>query len=153
MNLVDRDTMSHPRFRVKLDAVGYGFVIPVFFVASGIALDLKGVFSSASGIVRIPVFLVALLIVRGAPALLYRSVTGTRGAVAAGLLQATSLPFIVTATSIGVSIGAVTAVTGAALVCAGLLSVVVFPALALAILRSSGGVALVTSPATTDEVP
>ena len=137
LNFVDRDTMSHPQFRVKLDAVGYGFVIPVFFVASGIALDLKGVFSSASGIVRIPVFLVALLIVRGAPALLYRSVTGTRGAVAAGLLQATSLPFIVTATSIGVSIGAVSAVTGAALVCAGLLSVVLFPALALAVLRNA----------------
>ena len=80
-------------------------------------------------------FLVALLLVRGAPAFLYRSETGTRGAAAAGLLQATSLPFIVTATTIGVSIGALSAVTGAALVCAGLLSVVIFPALALAILR------------------
>src|SRR5204863_4665568 len=38
MNLVDRDAMSHPHFRMKLDAVGYGFVIPVFFVSSGIAL-------------------------------------------------------------------------------------------------------------------
>jgi Kef-type K+ transport system membrane component KefB len=135
LNVVDRDTMSHPRFRVKLDAIGYGFVIPVFFVASGIALDLRGVFSSASGIVRIPVFLVALLIVRAVPAFLYRPATGTRGAAAAGLLQATSLPFIVTATAIGVSIGAISAVTSAALVCAGLLSVVIFPAIALALLR------------------
>ena len=153
LNLVDRDTMSHPRFRAKLDAVGYGFVIPVFFVASGIALDLKGVFSSASGIVRIPVFLAALLLVRGAPALLYRPVTGTRGAVAAGLLQATSLPFLVTATSIGVSIGAINAVTGAALVCAGLLSVVIFPALALAILRRGDSVEPMTPIVTKDEVP
>jgi Kef-type K+ transport system membrane component KefB len=137
LNLVDRDTMSHPRFRVKLDAIGYGFVIPVFFVASGIALDLRGVFSSASGILRIPVFLVALLVVRGLPAFLYRPETGTRGAAAAGLLQATSLPFIVTATAIGVSIGAISAVTGAALVCAGLLSVVIFPAVALALLRET----------------
>jgi Kef-type K+ transport system membrane component KefB len=137
LNVVDRDTMSHPRFRVKLDAIGYGFVIPVFFVASGIALDLRGVFSSASGIVRIPVFLIALLIVRAVPAFLYRPMTGTRGAAAAGLLQATSLPFIVTATAIGVSIGAISAVTGAALVCAGLLSVVIFPAIALALLRET----------------
>jgi Kef-type K+ transport system membrane component KefB len=137
LNLVDRDTMSHPRFRVKLDAIGYGFVIPVFFVSSGIALDLRGVFSSASGIVRIPVFLVALLIVRAVPAFFYRPETGTRGAAAAGLLQATSLPFIVTATAIGVSIGAVSAVTGAALVCAGLLSVVIFPAIALVLLRET----------------
>ncbi len=152
LNLVDRDTMSHPQFRVKLDAVGYGFVIPVFFVASGIALDLKGVFSSASGIVRIPVFLVALLVVRAVPALLYRPVTGTRGAAAAGLLQATSLPFIVTATSIGVSIGAVSAVAGAALVCAGLLSVVIFPALALWILRSGDGAAPMTSAVSQDDI-
>jgi Kef-type K+ transport system membrane component KefB len=153
LNFVDRDTMSHPQFRVKLDAVGYGFVIPVFFVASGIALDLKGVFSSASGIVRIPVFLVALLLVRGAPAILYRSATGTRGAVAAGLLQATTLPFLVTATSIGVSIGALNAITGAALVCAGLLSVVIFPALALAMLRRSEHTAPVTSLTAKDATP
>jgi Kef-type K+ transport system membrane component KefB len=135
LNLVDRDTMSHPRFRAKLDAVGYGFVIPFFFVASGIMLDLRGVFSSTSGVVRIPVFVVALLVVRAVPALLYRPATGTRGAAAAGLLQATTLPFLVTATAIGVSIGALSSVTGAALVCAGLLSVVVFPVIALALLR------------------
>ena len=46
LNFVDRDTMSHPQFRVKLDAIGYGFVIPVFFVASGMKLDLEGLFSS-----------------------------------------------------------------------------------------------------------
>jgi Kef-type K+ transport system membrane component KefB len=135
LNLVDRDTMSHPRFRAKLDAVGYGFVIPFFFVASGIMLDLRGVFSSTSGVVRIPVFLIALLVVRAVPAILYRPATGTRGAAAAGLLQATTLPFLVTATAIGVSIGALSAVTGAALVCAGLLSVVIFPVIALALLR------------------
>jgi Kef-type K+ transport system membrane component KefB len=137
LNLVDRDTMSHPRFRAKLDAIGYGFVIPVFFVASGIALDLRGVFSSASGVIRIPMFLVALLIARAVPAFLYRPATGTRGAAVAGLLQATSLPFIVTATAIGVSIGAISAVTSAALVCAGLLSVVIFPAIALALVRET----------------
>ncbi|HEY7137306.1 MAG TPA: cation:proton antiporter [Acidimicrobiia bacterium] len=148
LNLVDRDTMSHPRFRAKLDAVGYGFVIPFFFVASGIMLDLRGVFSSTSGVVRIPVFLVALLVVRAVPAVLYRRATGTRGAVAAGLLQATTLPFLVTATAIGVSIGALSAVTGAALVCAGLLSVVIFPGIALALLRGQhAGQAVVGAPA------
>jgi Kef-type K+ transport system membrane component KefB len=140
LNLIDRDTMSHPHFRMKLEAVGYGFLIPVFFVSSGIALDLEGVFSSAAGIIRIPVFLLALLLVRGVPALMYRRDLGTRGALAVGLLQATSLPFIVTASAIGVSIGAIGAVTGAALVCAGLVSVVVFPALALALLRGERSV-------------
>jgi len=135
LSAVDRDTMTHPHFHEKLEAVGYGFVIPVFFVASGVRLDVDALFASASAIARIPVFLAALLLVRFLPALLYRSTLGSRATAAAGLLQATSLPFIVTAAGIGVEIGAITAVTGAALVAAGLLSVVLFPALALVVLR------------------
>ena len=49
----------------------------------------------------VPVFLAALLLVRGVPALLYRRVLDARHTVVAGLLQATSLPFIVAATAIG----------------------------------------------------
>jgi hypothetical protein len=81
---------------------------------------------------------VALLLVRGVPALLYVPTAGRRAALAAGLLQATSLPFVVTATQIGVVIGLMTPVTDAALVCAGLLSVLIFPATALALLRGAG---------------
>ena len=40
LNLVDRDTASHPVFRAKLDALGYGFLVPVFFVSSGCEFDL-----------------------------------------------------------------------------------------------------------------
>ncbi len=106
LNFVDRDTMSHPQFRVKLDVITYGFVIPVFFVASGMMLDLEGLFSSPAAVARIPVFLLALLVVRGVPALMFRSSIGTRRSIAAGLLLATSLPFLVTAADIGVTIGA-----------------------------------------------
>ena len=132
---IDRDTVTHPNFRLKLEAVGYGFVIPVFFVASGVRFDLDALTESPSALVRVPVFLLALLAVRGIPALLYRRRLSPDGVAAAALLQATSLPFLVAATQIGVSIGAVTPVTAAALVSAGLLSVVVFPPLALARLR------------------
>jgi Kef-type K+ transport system membrane component KefB len=135
LNLVDRDTMSHPNFRAKLDAVGYGFLIPVFFVSSGVRFDLDALTASSSAFARVPLFLLALLIARGVPALLYTNAVGRRGAVVAGLLQATSLPFIVTATEIGVSIGAIQAVTAAALVAAGLLSVVCFPLVALMVQR------------------
>jgi Kef-type K+ transport system membrane component KefB len=135
---VDRDAMSHPNFRAKLDAVGYGFVIPVFFVTSGLRFDLRALTDHPSALVRVPVFLLALLVARGAPALLYRRSVGRDATVVAGLLQATSLPFIVTASQIGVSIGAVQPVTGAALVAAGLLSVLIFPPVALARLRTLG---------------
>lgn len=68
------------------------------------------------------------LLVRGLPALLFVRFFDRREVLAAGLLQATSLPFIVTATQIGVLTGLMDGVTAAALVCAGLLSVIVFPA-------------------------
>src|SRR6266699_2893165 len=135
VGLVDRDSSSHPNFRTKLDAIGYGFLIPVFFVSSGIRLDLTGLLHSPSALVRVPLFLLALLAVRGLPALLGLRATGTRPTLALGLLQATSLPFIVTATQIGVALGKLSPVTAAALVCAGLLSVLIFPLIALGLLR------------------
>ena len=112
--------------------------MPVFFVASGARLDLHGLLEQPSALVRVPAFLLALLLVRGLPALLYRRGVGGRGAVAAGLLQATSLPFLVTAAAIGTELGTISSVTGAALVCAGLVSVLVFPAVALNLLRGAG---------------
>jgi len=136
VGLVDRDNRSHPQFRVKLEAVGYGFVIPVFFVTSGIGLDLQGLVDEPAALLRVPVFLVALLAVRGLPALLYLPSLGRQRTLAAALLQATSLPFIVTAATLGVAVGELTSVNAAALVCAGLLSVVVFPAVALSRLRA-----------------
>jgi len=135
VGLVDRDSSSHPNFRIKLDAIGYGFLIPVFFVASGVRLNLTGLLHSPSALARVPVFLLALLVVRGLPAFIGLRTNGTKPTLALGLLQATSLPFIVTATQIGVALGKLSSVTAAALVCAGLLSVLIFPLIALVLLR------------------
>jgi len=138
LNLVDKDSMSHPNFRLKLEAIGYGFVVPVFFIASGLRFDLDALLKSPSAFLKVPLFLLALLIVRGVPAVLYAPEVGRRGAVAAGLLQATSLPFLVTATQIGVALGEIRGDTAAALVSAGLLSVVIFPLVALSLLGRPG---------------
>ena len=72
---------------------------------------------------------------RGLPAFIGLRANGTKPTLALGLLQATSLPFIVTATQIGVALGKLSSVTAAALVCAGLLSVLIFPLIALGLLR------------------
>ena len=134
LNLVDKDTASHPHFRLKLEAIGYGFVVPVFFISSGLQFDLDALLASPSAFVKVPLFLFALLVVRGFPAALYAPEVGRRGAAAAGLLQATSLPFLVTVTQIGVALGEIRPDTAAALVTAGLLSVVIFPLVALSLL-------------------
>jgi Kef-type K+ transport system membrane component KefB len=138
VGLVDRDSATHPRFRAKLDAIGYGFLIPVFFVSSGVGLDLRGLFEHPSALIRVPVFLVALLVVRGVPAMLFVRSLGRRGATAVGLLQATSLPFLVTVAQIGTATGRLSGTNAAALVCAGLLSVLIFPAVSLGLLGRSG---------------
>jgi Kef-type K+ transport system membrane component KefB len=135
ISVVDRDTTSHPFFRAKLQSIGFGFVIPVFFVSSGVRLDLQGLLDSPSALLRVPVFLLALLVMRGVPALLYVRTLGRRASVATALLQATSLPFIVAAVQIGIELDRISAVTGAAMISAGLLSVLIFPTAALGLLR------------------
>ena len=116
MSLVDRDSASHPHFRTKVETVGYDFLVPVFFVASGVRLDLQGLVAQPSSLLRVPVFVLALLLIRGLPALLYVRDLGWPATVAVGLLQATSLLFLVTAATIGMQVGTISSVTGAALV-------------------------------------
>jgi Kef-type K+ transport system membrane component KefB len=139
LTLIDRDEMmSHPDFRRKLEAAGFGVFIPVFFVTSGVRYDLNAL-GSASTLVHVPIFLAALFLARGVPALLYRSIVPPGRTMVSALLQATSLPFIVAATAIGTSIGVISSANAAALIAAGLLSVVLFPATALTLLRRDPG--------------
>jgi Kef-type K+ transport system membrane component KefB len=139
LTLLDRDeTMSHPDFRPKLNAIGFGFFIPVFFVTSGLRFDLDSLFASTKALIMVPVFLTALVVVRGLPAIVYRGFLPASQLRVAGLLQATSLPFIVAATAIGVDLGLVTQAESAALIAAGLLSVMIFPLTGLSLLRRAG---------------
>lgn len=149
LTLIDTDrAMTHPQFRLKLEAAGYGIFIPIFFVASGVGFDLDALTESASTLVLVPVFLAVLLAVRGLPALLYRGSIGGRRTAVAALLQSTSLPFIVAAAQIGMELGTISAATGAALVGAGILSVLLFPLAALTVLKSGSlGHALEPEPA------
>ena len=145
VSLTDRDeVMTHPDFRRKLEAIGFGFFIPVFFVSSGVRFDLDALTASASNLLMVPVFLAALLAARGLPAVLYRRELDGRHVAIAGVMQATSLPFIVAATAIGSDLGLIDAAESAALVGAGLLSVLLFPLAGLLLLRrasSNGGAA------------
>jgi len=136
LSLIDRDEAgTHPELRVKLEAVGFGIFVPIFFVTSGVRFDLDALFASASTVARVPVFLLALYVVRGLPALVYLRVLGRSRSLSAGLLQATSLTFVVAATQIGLGLGVVSRASAAGLIAAGLLSVAISPTLALVLLR------------------
>lgn len=133
----DESPASQEQFQVKLESIGFGFLIPVFFVSTGVGLNVESLFRSTRAVVLVPVFLVALLVVRGVPAVLYRRSVERTHVVAAGFMQATSLTFIVVATAIGVETGHQRPSTAAALVVAGLLSVIIYPPVALRMLRSA----------------
>jgi Kef-type K+ transport system membrane component KefB len=140
LSLLDKDeAMTHPEFRRKLEAVGFGIFIPVFFVSSGVNYDLDALLSSASNVLMVPIFLAALVAARGLPALVYRRLLDARHTAIAGLMQATSLPFIVAAVAIGEDLDLIDAAEGAALIGAGLLSVLIFPALGLSLLKRGEG--------------
>jgi len=115
----------------KLDAVGYGFFIPVFFVASGMNLDLASI---AEAPLRLVVFFVLLLVVRGLPTMfLYRKDLGRSQRWQMTLLTATALPLLVALAEIGLRTGHMLPENAAALVGAGVLSMIVFPGLAVAL--------------------
>jgi len=136
LSLLDRDrAMTHPEFRVKLEAVGFGVFIPVFFVTSGVQFDLNALFADASTVALVPLFLLAIYLARGLPACVYVPLLGRRRSAIAGILQSTSLTFVVAATQIGLGLGVVSPASAAALVAAGLLSVAISPTLALVLLR------------------
>ena len=118
----------------KLDAIGYGFFIPVFFISSGMSLDLQSIIAAPA---RLIVFFLLLLTVRGLPALLfYRRDLPLRGRLQMMLLTATALPLLVALAHIGLQSGIMLPQNAAALVGAGVLSVIVFPAVAVGINRS-----------------
>jgi Kef-type K+ transport system membrane component KefB len=136
LSLIDRDdAMTHPQFRVKLDAVGFGVFIPIFFVTTGVRFDVNSLFANASTIARVPLFLLAIYLARGLPAFAYVRLLGRRRAAIAGVLQSTSLPFIVAATQIGLGLGVVSRASAAGLIAAGMLSVAISPIVAVALLR------------------
>jgi Kef-type K+ transport system membrane component KefB len=131
----------------KLDAIGYGFFIPLFFVASGMGLDIRSIGEAP---LRLLAFFVLLLVVRGVPALfLYRRDLPTVQRVEMMLLTATALPLLVALAEIGLRNGTMLHENAAALVGAGALSVLVYPMAAVMIerRRRAGEGPVATTPA------
>lgn len=125
--------------REKLEAIGFGFLVPVFFVLSGIKFDLSALLESTDALLRVPVFLALFLLIRGAPSLLiYRKELGRGERLPFVLYISTALPLVVAITDIGVQTGRMRTDNAAALVGAGMLSVLLFPLIALALRERSG---------------
>ncbi|MCU1515132.1 MAG: cation:proton antiporter [Microbacteriaceae bacterium] len=122
----------------KLEAVSFGFLVPFFFINVGISFNLDALLSNTRALILVPILLGLLLVIRGLPGILAAPKGSSRkdkGALA--LFTATGLPIIVAVTSIGVQQKYLEVGTASALVGAGMLSVLVFPLLALLLRRRS----------------
>ena len=138
LKLIDRDaTTTHPLLHTKLHAIGYGVFVPYFFTVTGMNLDVRALLHEST-LERVPIFLLAILLVRGLPAVLYRQlVPDSRAVLAAGFLQATSLSIPIVAGQLGVDLGLLKPDNYVALVAAGLVSVIAFPLIASTLLSGS----------------
>jgi Kef-type K+ transport system membrane component KefB len=121
--------------RHKLEGIGFGFFVPIFFVTTGLRYDLQALITSRMALLQLPLFLGLFLVVRGLPALLVRRELDLRSRFALGLLSATQLPLVVAIAEIGVRSGRLKQETAASLVGAGMASVLLFPIAALALRR------------------
>jgi Kef-type K+ transport system membrane component KefB len=123
-------------FDSKLTAVGYGLLIPFFFVTSGMAFDLDALGESAEAALKVPLFLCLFLVVRGTPALLlYRGVLAVRERVALAFFCATELPLVVAITTVAIDEGHMHSDTAAGLVGAAILSTLIYPLIGLRLRR------------------
>jgi len=112
----------------KIEGLAFGFLVPVFFLYTGVTFDLQALLTSPSAMSLVPVFLLALLVIRGSAAQLSAPAGASgRDRAALGLLAATGLPIIVAVTAIGVDQDMLDSGTAAALVGAGMLSVLLYP--------------------------
>src|SRR4029079_17650386 len=119
-------------FESKLSAIGYGFLIPFFFVVSGVNFDMSALVDDPKRAVLVPIFFLLFLVVRGVPAmLLYRKILAFRDRAALAFFSATELPLVVAITTIAVSEGHMRVTTSAALVRAAVLSTAVYPLVGL----------------------
>lgn len=117
----------HPIYHVKVDAIGYGFFIPVFFILTGARLDVPALLDAGETLALVPVLLVAVFLVKGVPALLYRDEFAWRDCAAAGALQSAQMTLTVAGVEIGRRLGLIDEALGAALICVALLSVLIAP--------------------------
>lgn len=133
----------------KLEGIGFGMLVPFFFVTTGVTFDLDALLDSPAAMALVPVGLAGFLLVRGVPvAAAFGSELPRRQLVGLGLYASTALPLVVVVTGIGVRTGWLSSATAAGLVGAAMLSVLAFP---LAAQRSHGRAAVAERRGSVDE--
>ncbi len=113
----------------KLDAIGYGFFIPIFFIMVGVEFNLGAILESPRALLLIPLFVLIAYLVKTLPALLLRVAVGWRETFAGGILLSSRLSLIIAAASIALSLGLISEAIDAAIILVAVTSVTASPLL------------------------
>ncbi len=113
--------------RQKLDAVGYGFFIPIFFIMVGVGFDLPALLSSRSALLLVPILLGIAYAVKFVPALIYRTRYSWRETLAAGALLSSRLSLIIAAAAIGLQLGAISEAVNSAIILVAIITCTLSP--------------------------
>ena len=135
MGLLSKE--ADDELRGRLESLGFGLFIPFFSIVTGIKFDMSGLLESGSALARIPLFMILFLIVRGAPLILYREILDRHQWMPFAYASATTLPLVIAITDIGMNNGVMRSETAAGLIGAALLTVVLYPSLALQWLKKT----------------
>ncbi len=116
-------------FRFKLDAIGYGFFIPIFFISVGIELDFHSLLNSPTALTIVPLLILLAYAVKIIPALIYRVRFPWRDTFAIGVLLSSRLSLIIAASSIAMELGLLTPAANAAIILVALVTCTLSPAI------------------------
>lgn len=111
----------------KLEAIGFGFFIPIFFIMVGVDFDLQALFSSNQALLLVPILLTAAVAVKVIPGLTFRLIYSWRESFAAGILLSSRLSLIIAASAIGLRLGVISDAVNAAIILVAILTVTLAP--------------------------
>jgi trk system potassium uptake protein TrkA len=124
--LSDRESTT---LREKLDAIGYGFFIPIFFIMVGVQFDLPALLGSSSALLLVPLMIGIAYTVKFIPSLLFRFQYPWRETLAAGALLSSRLSLIIAASAIGLELGLISDAINSAVILVAIITVTVSPLL------------------------
>ena len=111
----------------QLEAIGFGFFIPIFFIMVGVDFNLPALVSSSEALLSVPLLLFAAIAVKIIPALVFRLNHTWREAFAAGILMCPRLSLIIAAAAIGEKLGIIDESVNAAIVLVAIVTVTASP--------------------------
>ncbi|MGL5069353.1 MAG: cation:proton antiporter [Sarcina sp.] len=117
-----KEEVSH-----QLEIIGYGFLIPIFFIMVGANVDLKIVLSEPIILFKVAILLVIFFLVKLLPSIFLKKNFGTRNSLSATMLLTPQLSLVIVAAQLALGFGYLNTATYSAFILTTILSCIIFP--------------------------